>query len=450
MKKNYSELGREILDALGGKENISFLTHCVTRLRVNLKDKGLLTDKIEEIAGVIGIQWQGDQLQIIIGQEVELYYEAVRKICGFEVENAINENLDKKQKFDLKNSFSSLLETIASIFAPFIPAIVGCGLMQGLLYSVQSFGLIDAASPEYNFIYTCANTAFYFLPILVAFAAGQRFKCNPYVAAVLGAILIHPNFISLAGEGVQLFGIFPINFADYSSSVIPSILSVYFLSWVERGLKKVVPKMIDIIVTPFVSLFISAIVAFVFIAPLGNFVGSFVAEGLVTIYSSFGLLGGALLGAVYPFILATGMQVAMSPIIVQNLTTLGYDFLYPCVAASNAAMAACAIYLFIRSKNEKVKSLGSSTGVTALIGVTEPVLFGIILKYKKALISTIIGGGIGGMIMGMFTVQYASFGFVPFGTIMLAFGPTFTFYLIGVFVAMAIAVLSMYLLKGEK
>ena len=221
------------------------------------------------------------------------------------------------------------------------------------------------------------------------------------------------------------------------------------MSWVEKGLKKIVPSMIDIIVTPLFSLLIAAVVGFTVLAPLGGFLGEFVANGMMWLYDKFGLVGGAIISAVYPFILATGMQVAFSPFTVINLSTLGYDYIYPMTAASNAAMGACALYVYFKAKNKNVKAMGLSTGITGLIGVTEPVLFGLVLKYKKVLWAVMIGGAVGGAIMGLFTVEYYSFGFVPFGTIMLAFGPTFVYYMAGVIAAMVVSVAALHLMKFE-
>ncbi len=452
-KEKYDELAKRFLELVGGKENISYFTHCVTRLRVNVKDKGLVkVDEIEAIQNVVATQWSGEQLQIIIGNEVGLAYNCVCEVTGLSREEAVDEQLDDIKP--VKNrSFAGILnlflETISSVIAPFIPAIVGCGLTQGILYSAQMFGWIDATSATYNFLYTCANTAFYFLPILCAFAAGKRFGCNPYLAATLGAFLIHPTIVGMAGETIKLFGLIPITFSNYTSSLIPAILCVYFMSWVEKGLKKIVPSMIDIIVTPLLSLLLASVAGFVLLAPLGGFVGSFVANGMMWLYDKFGLVGGMIISAIYPFILATGMQVAFSPFTVMNLSTLGYDYIYPMTAASNAAMGACALYVYIKARNKNVKALGLSTGITGLIGVTEPVLFGLVLKYKKVLWAVMIGGGVGGAIMGLFTVEYYSFGFVPFGTIMLAFGPTFAYYMTGVVAAMVVSVLALHMMKFE-
>ena len=452
-KKDYSALADAIIEKVGGKANISYLTHCVTRLRFNVKDRALANlDDLNNISGVLGTQWAGDQLQVIIGQTVADAYDAICKKTGLEKQAAIDEQLDDikpARDWSLKGILNLFLETISSIIAPFIPAIVGCGLTQGLLYSAQMFGWIDGTSATYNFFYTCANTAFYFLPILCAFSAGKRFGCNPYLAATLGALLIHPTIVGMAGQTIQVFGLIPITFSNYSSSLIPAILCVYFMSWVEKGLKKIVPSMIDIIVTPLFSLLIGAVVGFTVLAPLGGFLGEFVANGMMWLYDKFGLVGGAIISAVYPFILATGMQVAFSPFTVINLSTLGYDYIYPMTAASNAAMGACALYVYFKAKNKNVKAMGLSTGITGLIGVTEPVLFGLVLKYKKVLWAVMIGGAVGGAIMGLFTVEYYSFGFVPFGTIMLAFGPTFVYYMAGVIAAMVVSVAALHLMKFE-
>lgn len=454
-QSKYQALADGVVDLLGGKPNITYFTHCVTRLRFTVKDKSLVeTSAVEDLPGVMGSQWAGDQFQVIIGGGVDEAYAAICAHDGFAEEAAIDENLDGdlesgKRDFSPKHIVDLFLDTLSGIFAPFIPAIVCCGLLQGLLYSAQTFGIVSADSVEYNFFYTCANTAFYFMPVLIAFSAGKRFKCNPFVAAALGAVLIHPTFSDMVGQTIQLFGVIPITFSDYSSTVIPAILTVYLMSWIERGCKRVVPRMVDIIVTPFVTFIISAIAGFAVLAPLGNFVGTFAAEGILYVYQTLGPIGGAICGATDVFFLATGMNVAVSPITVQNLATLGYDFLYPCTAASNAAMAACALYIAVKAKNKDIRALASSVGVTGLIGVTEPVFFGLIAKYRKALVATIAGGAAGGAVMGAFTVQYLSFGFVPFGTLPLAMTETFPYYMIGVFLAMAVAVVVLHLLKFD-
>lgn len=451
-KKDYKIISREILQNVGEAKNISLFTHCVTRLRFNVKDKGLVKkEALEKIEGVLGVQWTGEQLQVIVGNIVDDVYKTICAVSGMKEEKAIDENLDgAKPKLTLKTAVPMMLDTLTSILAPIIPAIVACGLLQGLLYSAQSFGWIDPNSDTYVFFYNCAQAAFYFLPVLIGYSAAKRFRCSPVLAATTSAIIMLPAFSAMAGTSIKLFGLIPITYAAYSSTVVPAILTVYFQSYIERLCKKIVPKMIDIIVTPLVTVMLSAIVGWTLLAPLGGWIGTFVAEAILWLYNTLGPVGGAVCGAVYPFMLMSGMQVAMSPIIAQNLASLGYDFLYPVTsAASNSAMAACAIYIFLKARKESVKSVGLSTGVTALIGVTEPVLFGLITKYRKALIATVIGGAVGGAIMALFKVKYLSFGFVPFGTLPLAMTDTFVYYLLGVGVSMLVAFVVLHFLKFE-
>lgn len=446
-QKKFDDIALQVLEGVGGKENISYFTHCVTRLRFSVKDKSRVSsEKLENIKGLFGMQWSGEQLQVIVGNEVEGVYKAVCELSGLKAEAEIHENLDGelKKPLTLKTVIPTLLDCLTSILAPIIPAIVACGLLQGVLYSVQSFGWIDPSSDTYLFFFNCAQAAFYFLPVLIGYSAGQRFKCNPVLAATTSAILMLPAFSAMTGVSIKLFGLLPITYAGYSSTVVPAILTVYFQSHIERICKRFVPKMIDIIITPLITVMLSAVAGWALLAPIGGWIGTFVAGGVLWLYETLGPVGGAVCGAIYPFMLMSGMQVAMSPIIAQNLATLGYDFLYPVTsAASNSAMAACALFIFFKSRKESTKSVGLSTGITALIGVTEPVLFSLITKYRKALIATIAGGAVGGAIMAMFKVKYLSFGFVPFGTIVLAMTDTFVYYLLGVAAAMITAVIVM-------
>lgn len=441
---DYNKTALEILNKVGGKSNVKNVLHCATRLRIEIADKSILDiEQLEKIEGVHGVVDRSGQLQFILGQGIvdEVYREFLSEL-GEEVldDNVETEKVTDKKKLKLLDLF---LETVSSIFAPIIPAIVGSGMIMGLLYSGQVLGIVDPENGLIQLLNIFSNAAFYFLPMYLAFSSAQRFKCNPYVAAVLGAVLIHPTIIEMvnAGNATISLGFIKIVLQNYSSSVVPIIITIYFMSLVEKGLKKIVPKMIDIIVTPTLTIVITGIIALWILAPLGQFAGVLLADAIVFIHDKASWLAGLVLGLFYPFILATGMQVGMTPIIVMNLENLGYDFTYPFIAASNAAMAAGALYIMVKTKDKNLKGVASSTGISALIGVTEPVLYGLVLRFKKLLFAVMIGGGVGGLIMGIFKVQYMGFGFVPFGTIMLAFGDTFIYYLIGVAVSMIITVL---------
>ncbi|MFV0498687.1 MAG: glucose PTS transporter subunit IIA [Bacilli bacterium] len=444
---DYMLIARKILTETGGVDNIENATHCATRLRLEVYDKDKVNketlNSIEDVQGVVlGVK----QIQIILGPGiVDEVYKSFGDLLG-EVTLYKEKNKENKEKFTIKGIFDILLETISSIFAPIIPAIVGCGLLMGMLYTLQLIGWIDTESGIYNILNVFSNASFYFLPVFLAFSSAKQFKCNPYVAAALGTILVHPIFIEMAdsGNGAINLGIIHIQLQNYSSSVMPIILTVYLMSWVEKGCKKIVPNMFDLILTPVITLFVSGVIGLWLLAPIGQYAGDFVAEGFVNFYNHFGILAGLIFGLTYPFTLATGMQVAFTPLIAMNLTTLGYDFIFPLDAVSNSAMGAAAIYIFLKEKDPNLKQLAGSTGITGLVGVTEPVLFGIVLKYKKVLFAVMAGGAVGGTIMGFFKVTYAGFGFVPFGTILLAFGDTFAYYMLGCVSAMVVTVVILH------
>lgn len=437
-----------MIAGVGGPDNVRGLVHCATRLRFDLIDRSRADqDTLGAIAGVQGVVSRSGQLQLVIGQgDVEEYYEvtsqALEESRAEPATPGSPELQQKEARWSPRALLDRLLATLSAIFAPVIPAIVGCGMIMGLLYSMQLLGWIDAASPWYQLLNTVANAAFYFLPIYLAFSSGQRFGANPFVAAVLGGVLLHPVFIGLTQEGAGLLdlGVFSIALRDYSSTVVPIILTVYFMSWVERGMRRITPKMISLIVVPTVSILVSAIVGLWIIAPAGAVVGDVIASGFMGLYSDYGIIGGVLLGALYPFILGTGMQVAFVPIIVMNLQSAGHDVIYPLIAASNSAMAAAALFVLVRARDKKLKELAGSVGISALIGVTEPVFFGLVVRFRKVLVAVMAGGAAGGAVMGAFQVTYAGFGFVPFGTIILALGPTFGMYLLGVAAAMGTTV----------
>lgn len=459
-----SEKAHAIINAVGGAENVRGLVHCVTRLRFELADNALANrERLGEITGVQGVVSRSGQLQLVIGQGiVEDYFREVSAVLAAPTDTTrrtphvesprtagASSTLDEapsRRRINPKRWFDALLETLSSIFAPIIPAIVGCGMIMGFLFSMQILGWINPDSEVYQLLFTFSNAAFYFLPVYLAFSCAQRFGSNPYVAAVLGAILIHPNFIALVKDGQSTvdLGLIQIVLRDYSSSIVPIILSVYFMSWVEKGLRRIVPKMIALVVVPTVSLLTSGFVALWLLAPLGGAAGDLLAQGIYDLYTQYGIIGGIALGALYPFVLSTGMQVALTPIILSNLQTAGHDFIYPVIACSNAAMAAAAVYIFVRSRDKALKQIAGSTAISGLIGVTEPVFFGIVIRFKKVLLAVMVGGGVGGAIMGAFQVTYGGFGFVPFGTIILAFGPTFALYMIGVVVSMAVTVAMLF------
>lgn len=444
---DYKQSAQQILACVGGAGNVSDVVHCATRLRFVLHDPALADQKkLQSLDAVKGIVSRNGQLQLIIGEgAVNKVYEQLEPMLPKSGAKKTSQPPQGKKRGNLLNLF---LDTVSSIFAPIIPAIVGSGLLWGISYCLTAVNLVDPTSQVYIILNTFGNVAFYFMPIIIAFSAAKRFGCNPYVAAVLGGVLLHPTFVGLVAAGtphLSFFGI-PITLQGYGSTIIPSILIVWATSYLEKFLKKIIPNSLSLILTPTLCLIIGGVAGLAVLAPLGNFLGRFLSEGFVWLYDKTGVVGGAVYGFSHSLLVSTGMQVAFTPITTQNLATYGYDLIYPLAAAANAAQAAVCIYVYAKSKNKKTKSVAGSAGVSALIGVTEPAIFGVALRFKKMMLAACIGGALGSIVMSMFRVVYHGFGLVPLGTIVLAFGPTFIYYVIGISVAFVGALVAAHFL----
>lgn len=432
---NQIDNARKLIKAVGGVDNIDSVLHCTTRLRFNVKSRDAVDEKaIESIEGSKGVMFRTNQLQVIFGSGlVNDMFDAVEEL----LKGKLSKNNSVGKKSTKKGIGSQLLDTFSSIFAPIVPMIVGAGMLMGIVYILGQTKVLDRSSGIFIVLNTFANAAFYFLPIYLGFSSARVFKSSPFLGALIGAILVHPNLIVIAKSAepsLNVIGI-PMMLVDYSSSVLPVILSVYVMSKIEKGLNKIIPDLFKVMIVPVLTIILTGLLALFLVAPLGALVGDYFAQGFVKIYNSFGMLGGLLFSGLRPFVLATGMNVAFTPISIMNIEQLGYDYIFPLTAAANTAMATSALYVFIHTKNNEEKSLAASSALSGFIGVTEPALFGFVLKYKKALISTIIGGGIGGAIMGLFQVRMHGMALVPLGGILLAVGPTFTFYLLAVAVS---------------
>lgn len=401
--KKYDLLAEKVVELVGGKDNISFFTHCVTRLRFNVKDKGLVNvEEIEKLNGVIGSQWAGEQLQIIIGQAVGDVYALICKKHNFAAQDAVDEKLDNTKK---KFSVAVLLDGIAGCVAPLIPILIGGGLLKTIVIVLAQLGILTATSPTYVTLTFVGDTAFYFLPVFAGAFAAKKFNTSVPMAMFLGAMLIHPTFISMVAEGssVSIFGL-PIYAGSYSSSIFPVILSVFIMRYVQRFFAKYSPEVIRSIVEPLGTLLVMTPLAFCVIAPLGNFLGQYLAVIITWLYDTVGFVTIALLAAFFPYIVTTGMHLAGTfPIVIQNFTVLGYD---PIIMVSNFIsnfnQAAVCVAVAVKTKNKELRSNALSCAVTAVVGgITEPAMFGITLKYRKAMYGSMVGGLVAGAFAGL-------------------------------------------------
>ncbi|WP_430601828.1 PTS system, beta-glucoside-specific IIA component [Enterococcus sp. DIV0724b] len=405
---NYQELAQTIIEKIGGKQNISGLTHCATRLRFNLKDEQAAeTDELKNTAGVMGVVSKGGQYQVIIGSDVgSVYKEILKEVPSLDGEQTVSDEKDDR------GTASKIIDTITGIFTPILPAITAAGMLKAVLSLLVVFNAIDKTGQTYIIIDFMADSAFYFLPILLAASSAQKFKTNMYLAMMVGGILLHPNFVGMvnaikeAGEGgIHLFGL-PISAVTYGSSVIPIILAVWFMSYIEPIADKVSPKAIKFFSKPLITIAIVGTVSLVVIGPVGYFISDGISNGIKALENFSPWLVPTIIGALTPLFVATGTHYGLVPIGINNRMTTGYDsVIYPGMLASNLGQGAASLAVGVKSKESSIKQVAASAGLTGLFGITEPALYGVNLKYKTPLYAAMIGGGIGGLFMGITRVK---------------------------------------------
>lgn len=408
------ELGIKILELVGGKENVASLTHCATRLRFNLKDQEKAqTDTLKSTAGILGVVMNGGQYQIIIGNNVNHVYKPIADACDFGSgkESDDSKKGDAAAPEDKKGIGARLIDIITGIFTPILPAITAAGMLKAVLALLVAFKWINTADVTYQVISFMADSAFYFLPILLANSAAKKFNCNPYLAMMLGGILLHPNFVNMVaasketGEAIKLFFI-PVYNATYSSSVIPIILTVWFMSYVEPIADKISPKAIKFFTKPLLTILVTGSLSLWILGPVGYVIASWIADGVNILNTYVSWLVPLVLGGLFPLLVMTGTHYGIIPIGINNRMTTGYDtIVYPANLASNIAQGAATFAVALKCRSHEVRQLAVSSGITAVCGITEPALYGINMRFKTPLISACIGGATGGLYMGLFRVR---------------------------------------------
>ena len=407
---DFKQLATTILANVGDKENVDKVVHCATRLRFTLKDEGKAqTDVLKKTPGVLSVINAGGQYQVVIGPDVPQVYQQVVALGGFETAAPVEDA--KAARDDQRSKLSRVLEAIASIFQPIIPAITGAGLLKAFMALFVTLGWLDNTTQTYTILNAFADSAFYFLPILLGASAAKSFKCNQYVAMALGGILVYPQFVTLLGgeEAVHLFGL-PVTQASYSSSVVPILLGVWFMSIVEHFVQKISPQAVKFFSVPLASIFVAGTVTVLVLDPIGTWIGELIAAFFTWLTATASWLVPTLVGIFNPLLVMTGTHYGLIPIGTNNLATAGFDTVVgPGMLTSNVAQGAAGLAMAIRSRNKTTKQLAASAGLTGVLGITEPVLYGINLKFIFPLIAAMVGGGVGGLYLGITGVgRYAA------------------------------------------
>jgi PTS system beta-glucosides-specific IIC component len=399
------DISNLIIKHVGGSDNIKDLYHCMTRLRFKLNDKSKLdVEELKKVPGVINTVQAGDEFQLIIGAEVDKYYNDLLK-------HGAGKNVERKSisgKFDFKSAPKAALNMIVGIMAPIIPIIIAGGMVKVILSVCVLLGMANNTQ-NYKILHLISDAPFYFLPFYIANSAAKKFETNQFMAMVIAGVMLHPNFLDLvaSGNGIAFFDL-PVKSVKYGSTVIPIILVVWFMSYLEKFIEKIVPRVLKTMLRPMLLLIITAPLALIVIGPLGAYMGNCIYVVIQTLNENVPWLVPTVMGAFSPLLVMVGMHLSITPFSILSISKFGYETLMgPGMLGSNVAQGGAALAIALKEKKEK-RQVAISAGITALSGITEPALYGVTLKYKRALVCVMVSGGIAGLYAGITgVVRYA-------------------------------------------
>lgn len=409
-------VGRRVWEAVGGEKNVNSLVHCATRLRFKLKDESMAdTQTLKNDPDVIQVVQSGGQYQVVIGSNVSDVYQSIVE------EQGLTGTTDEKDTS--KNPLNRLIDIISSIFTPFLGAMAAAGILKGFLSLALVLGWLATDSGSYQVLFAAADGVFTFLPVMLAFTAAKKFKTNQFLSVAIAMALVYPAMTELAGAGtaIDFFGL-PIILSPsgYTSSVIPIILAVWVQSKFEPLVKKAIPQFLQMIFVPMIVLLVMVPLTFLVLGPIGTVVGNALGGLFNSIYGFSPLVAGLIMGSLWQVFVMFGMHWGFVPIMFLNIEQYGFDVLMPMLLPAILAQGGAALAVALRTKNTKLRSLGISSMITSLFGITEPTVYGVTLPLKKPFIVACISGGIGGAIIGVSGVKAFSSGLVSLLTI-----PTF-------------------------
>ncbi|EAF6183344.1 PTS beta-glucoside transporter subunit IIBCA [Listeria monocytogenes] len=396
---NNSDLAKEVVKLVGGKENILSVIHCVTRLRFKLRDENLAeTEKIKALKGVMTVVKSGGQYQVVIGDHVSYVYDEVIRVLGIKPDDAPQDNPEQEHK----SIFNKFVELISGIFMPVLGLLAASGILKGFLTAAVTMGLINTSAGVYEVLYAASDALFYFMPIILGFSAGKVFKTNQYLSAAVGAALVYPTLVDMYSNGAHLtFLHIPVILMNYTMSVIPVILAIYFMSKLEKVLVKFIPKSLQLIFVPLLLLLIVVPVSLIIIGPVSTYASQLLAKGALGLYSLSPMIAGFFLAGVWQVAVMFGLHWAFIPIFINNISVLGYDpinaMLYCTVFAQTGAVMA----VMLKTRNQELRSLSITATISGFLGITEPAIYGVNLPYKKPFIMACVGSAFGGAIAGM-------------------------------------------------
>lgn len=407
MAKDYQAMATQIVDYVGGGENVKHVMHCATRLRFTLNDLDAATkntDAIKAIPGVVDVIVQNGQYQVCIGPDVSNVFKIVEGMLP----KTSDASGDVASEGGKKKWSDRFFEVVSGIFTPVVPVLMASGMMGAILTILNLVGVLPEDSPTYYVLNIIYDAGFYFLPIFIAYNAARKLDVTPLLAMLLGAIMLHPNlsvFDSLGVEQLSVFGI-GIPTVAYSKTVLPIILGVWLMHYVESFFNKIMPAIIRSFMAPVLTMFVMTPIMLIVIGPLGNEIGNMLGGAVIWMGDNLGFFAVALLAFFTPVMIATGTHSFAFPVIVASITTVGYDqLLMPSMCAENLAMAGAALAVGMLSKDSGKLGESISASLSAVLGISEPSMYGINIPSGFGFLGAMIGGGIGGAFAGIFGLR---------------------------------------------
>lgn len=410
----HKELAREILELVGGKENVNSVFHCITRLRFKLKDESKAkTEELKKLDGIVTVMKSGGQYQVVIGNHVPEVYKEVAAIGGL----SSNQSETKEESGDKGNLMSRFIDLISGIFTPILGVLVAAGMIKGFTALFVALGWVNNTGGTYQILNATGDALFYFLPVILGYTAMKKFGGTPFLGIVIGSALVYPNLSTLtAGEPlytlfvgtlfespvfIEFLGI-PVILMTYSSSVIPIILASFFAAKVERAFAIVVPSVVKAFLVPTLTLLVVVPLTFIIIGPIATWAANFVGQGTIWIYDLSPIIAGLILGAFWQVFVIFGLHWGLIPVAFNNLATQGFDPILAMIFAASFAQTGAVLGVWLKTRNQKLKTLSAPAFISAIFGVTEPAIYGITLPKKKPFIISCIAAGIGGGLIGFF------------------------------------------------
>lgn len=418
MNINHKLLAQQIVEAMGGFQNIKDVSHCLTRIRIHYKNvEDIDEHSFKTMKGITGYRKFIDQYQIVVGSEVNDVYKEI---------TAIKESVSQMEQEQKNLSFQSFISFVSECMTQLIPGLLGCGMFKTLLLVLTTSGILSSTSNEYIVLYSFADSFFYFLPIMVGYVIAKQLKGNPVLYMCVGAALCYPNFVSLMnGNAMELHTFYGIDYIDffglplvcntYTGTILPMFLMAYYMKWIEGKTLKYSPKLVKPFLAPMSFILLCIPMILFVMAPIGAILGKSIAEASLFFYRVVPGITLMIVSMIMPFIIATGMHYVLIPIMIQNIDLLGYDSVFLiAMYCSNLSQGGAALGVSIKTNNIDLKSQGFAASISALVaGITEVAMYGISFRYKTALISSIIVAGLGGLLSGTYLLKSYELGGSP-------------------------------------